>query len=148
MLWIPRILIEQHDHDVWRSQGSHVKSCQVKSRFSKRRSFYCDSLVIVGVDMLEPNPSFNDILVDHPVDQSMHQPMILVVPGIHSKPVGQDTEASDGCTTSTVSTAPSSPASSYHPGQVRSQLDFLRHWKPQRLGYIFGMKKVGTILGY
>jgi len=30
----------------------------------------------------------------------------------------KDTEASDGCTTSTVSTAPSSPASSYHPGQV------------------------------
>lgn len=37
-----------------------------------------------------------------------------------NRPEPQDTEASDGCTTSTVSTAPSSPASSYHPGQVRS----------------------------
>lgn len=57
-----------------------------------------------------------------------------VSPGVNigmGAPSPQDTEA-DGCTTSTVSTAPSSPASSYHPGQVTSG-DFgnvIKPWKP------------------
>lgn len=57
-----------------------------------------------------------------------------VSPGVNigmGAPSPQDTEA-DGCTTSTVSTAPSSRASSYHPGQVTSGNfgNVIKPWKP------------------
>lgn len=65
-------------------------------------------------------------------------------------PEPQDTEASDGCTTSTVSTAPSSPASSYHPGQVRSHRSSVQNCRTclQQIGGSIWHEKVGTVLGY
>lgn len=59
----PRIPIEQHDRDVWRSQGTKKMSSLV---------FYELSwwwFMVNLVDMLEQTPGLNDVLVDHPVDQ-------------------------------------------------------------------------------